>query len=72
MNSAALRAALFYCLGRWFVSQFPAPLYGQGSIPARRAFTTDIAASRGLRAAGAARKGGTPGEGSPFTPSCAL
>ena len=24
-----------------------------------------------LRAAGAARKGGTPGEGSPFTPSCA-
>ena len=26
---------------------------------------------QGLRAAGAARKGGTPGEGSPFTPSCA-
>ena len=26
---------------------------------------------QGLRAAEAARKGGTPGEGSPFTPSCA-
>ena len=31
-------------------------------------FTTGTAVSRGLRAAGAARKGGTPGEGSPFNP----
>ena len=30
------------------------------------------AGAQGLRAAGAARKGGTPGEGPPFTPSCAL
>ena len=27
-----------------------------------------LTAQRGLRAAGAARKGGTPGEGSPFDP----
>ena len=31
-------------------------------------FTASPTASRGLRAAGAARKGGTPGEGSPFNP----
>ena len=35
-------------------------------------FTAGPTASQGLRAAGAARKGGTPGEGPPFTPSCAL
>ena len=41
----------------------------------RRPFPSSTAgptASQGLRAAGAARKGGTPGEGPPFTPSCAL
>ena len=31
-------------------------------------FTASPTGSRGLRAAGAARKGGTPGEGSPFDP----
>ena len=31
-------------------------------------FTASPTASHGLRAAGAARKGGTPGEGSPFDP----
>ena len=30
--------------------------------------TADVRKSLGLRAAGAARKGGTPGEGSPFNP----
>ena len=30
--------------------------------------TADVRKSQGLRAAGAARKGGTPGEGSPFDP----
>ena len=30
--------------------------------------TAGVRKSRGLRAAGAARKGGTPGEGSPFDP----
>ena len=33
--------------------------------------TAGVRKSQGLRAAEAARKGGTPGEGSPFTPSCA-
>ena len=33
--------------------------------------TAGVRKSHGLRAAGAARKGGTPGEGPPFTPSCA-
>ena len=49
---------------------FLQPLVGVGFHPrARRAFTTGVmAVSRGLRAAGAARKGGTPGEGSPFDP----
>ena len=30
--------------------------------------TVSVRKSQGLRAAGAARKGGTPGEGSPFDP----
>ena len=30
--------------------------------------TAGVRKSHGLRAAGAARKGGTPGEGSPFNP----
>ena len=30
--------------------------------------TVSVRKSQGLRAAGAARKGGTPGEGSPFNP----
>ena len=42
-----------------------------GWITAQRGVIARVMAVRGLRAAGAARKGGTPGEGSPFTPSCA-
>ena len=45
----------------------PQFLRGGGSM-----FTTVVTSERELRAAGAARKGGTPGEGPPFTPSCAL
>ncbi len=42
-----------------------------GWITAQRGVIARVMAVRGLRAAEAARKGGTPGEGSPFTPSCA-
>ena len=41
----------------------PQFLRGGGSM-----FTTVVTSERELRAAGAARKGGTPGEGSPFNP----
>ena len=41
----------------------PQFLRGGGSM-----FTTVVTSERELRAAGAARKGGTPGEGSPFDP----
>ena len=44
------------------------PRRGGVPPPARRAFTTRATALQRLRAAGAARKGGTPGEGSPFDP----
>ena len=48
---------------------FLQPLVGAGFHPrARRGMTAGVRKSRGLRAAGAARKGGTPGEGSPFDP----
>ena len=39
-----------------------------GWITAQRGVIARVMAVRGLRAAGAARKGGTPGEGSPFDP----
>ena len=51
----------------------PAAATRRGRRP-RRPFPSSTArptASHRLRAAGAARKGGTPGEGPPFTPSCA-
>ena len=41
----------------------PQFLRGGGSM-----FTTVVTSERELRAAGAARKGGTPGEGPPFDP----
>ena len=40
---------------------------GRGPVPVRRG-STAAPRRRKLRAAGAARKGGTPGEGSPFYP----
>ena len=39
-----------------------------GWITAQRGVIARVMAVRGLRAAEAARKGGTPGEGSPFDP----
>ena len=39
-----------------------------GWITAQRGVIARVMAVRGWRAAGAARKGGTPGEGSPFNP----
>ena len=42
----------------------------RGGVPSPpgHGITAGVRKSRGLRAAGAARKGGTPGEGSPFNP----
>ena len=60
-------------LAVYHAAHVPFPARRRGRRP-RRPFpssTADPAVSQGLRAAGAARKGGTPGEGPPFTPSCA-
>ena len=57
-------------LAVYYAAHGPFPTRRRGRRP-RRPFpssTADPAVSQGLRAAGAARKGGTPGEGSPFDP----
>ena len=57
-------------LAVYYAAHGPFPTRRRGRRP-RRPFpssTASPAAAYGLRAAGAARKGGTPGEGSPFNP----
>ena len=57
-------------LAVYYAAHGPSPTRRRGRRPRRPcpSSTADPAVSHGLRAAGAARKGGTPGEGSPFDP----
>ena len=70
MTSAVYRRPGGDGLAVYHVAHGPFPTRRRGRRPRRPfpSFTSSPAASQGLRAAEAARKGGTPGEGSPFDP----